>query len=148
MILLIPEIKALTIDLKVLTIPSVIPLKICPPLANKFVIHFHVVDAVVFTLSHIPVKKLAIGLTTFLLNHDEAAFQVVLILSQTLAATAFTVSQFLTNKIIPATSAAIATITNPIGDVKNATAAPKAVVTVVATAQTEFQATVAAVIAT
>ena len=83
-----------------------------------------------------------------MLNQELAEFHVVLTLLQTLDATSLTVSQFLTNRIIPATRAAIAAITKPIGEVKNATAAPKAVVTVVAIAQTEFQVTVAAVIAT
>ena len=62
-------------------------------------------------------------------------------------AKALTVSQFLYRSTPAAISAVIAIITRPIGLVRNAIAAPRAVVTVVAIAQTAFQAAVAAVMA-
>ena len=71
---------------------------------------------------------------------------VSLISSHIWIAYSFTVSQCLYKKTPAATRPVIARTTKPIGLVRNAIAAPNAVVSVVATVHTAFHATVAAVI--
>ena len=97
--------------------------------------------------SHSLSKNSLIGSTTLSLNQSEATFQASTIESQHLIATALTVSQFFTSNTTVAITAAIAAIAKPIGEVKNAIAAPKAPVTVAPIVAVVFHRAVAAVIA-
>ena len=93
----------------------------------------------------VPLNPFTSGSRTFCLNQSHAPFQMLTMPSHTFPATSFTVSQFFTSSTIMAMRAVTATITSPMGEVRNATAAPNAVVTVVATAQIAFHAVVAAI---